>query len=60
MSKAKKPSREDLEEEIVSLALTVRYLMDDVEYLLDHKGEERVENIRHYVGELRQFFNKAE
>ncbi len=54
-AKVKKPTREELEEEIMSLALTVKYLLEDVEYLLDNNGSDRKEAIRDYVNELKDF-----
>ncbi|MCK9370515.1 hypothetical protein M0R04_11445 [Candidatus Dojkabacteria bacterium] len=43
-------------EEIVSLALTVKFLIEDVEYLLANpKGNEREEEIKAYISGLKQF-----
>jgi len=53
--KIKKPCREDMEEEIKSLAMTVKFLMDDVEYLLGEPAAERKELIRNYIWELKDF-----
>lgn len=43
-------------EEIVSLALTVKFLIEDVEYLLcNPKGNQREEEIKDYIKELKEF-----
>lgn len=51
----KQPTRAELEEEIKSLALTVKFLMNDVEYLLGDPGPERKEAITQYILELKDF-----
>lgn len=58
-TKSKKPTKEELEEEVISLALTVKYLLDDCKYLLNNNGsDERKENIKTYVESLEQFFGE--
>lgn len=55
--KSKAPTKEEMKEEILSLAMTVKYLLEDVEYMLDNKdGSERRDDIRNYVVALKDFF----
>ena len=54
-------SIEDMKEEITSLAMTVQFLMDDVQYLLDNPTctAPRKDQIKEYLGELKGFIETS-